>query len=245
MRSKLLSGITAVFATALVFGLSEAQADPILAGFPAPGNTTLTTSGTSTGNSGGKTFNYSQNDPSQFSQLWWGPDAIGAGLNGSLTALTYSAALSNATVAIWGGVTTISSLQYSGLVKVEFVATIVGGAPGGWISAPSVGINGGPSVVADVTSGPFSVNEQFLASALPITGGNFVPFLDFFDDLNTSPTDCPPAGCLAVRSVTGEFYYNPPAAVPGPVVGAGLPGLLAACTGLLALARRRRRVAAI
>jgi hypothetical protein len=29
--------------------------------------------------------------------------------------------------------------------------------------------------------------------------------------------------------------------VPGPVVGAGLPGLLAACCGLLALARRRRR----
>jgi hypothetical protein len=31
------------------------------------------------------------------------------------------------------------------------------------------------------------------------------------------------------------------AAVPGPVVGAGLPGLLMACAGLIALARRRRR----
>jgi hypothetical protein len=33
-------------------------------------------------------------------------------------------------------------------------------------------------------------------------------------------------------------------AVPGPMVGAGLPGLMAACAGLLALARRRRRQAA-
>jgi hypothetical protein len=30
-------------------------------------------------------------------------------------------------------------------------------------------------------------------------------------------------------------------AVPGPVAGAGLPGLVAACGGLIALARRRRQ----
>ena len=37
-----------------------------------------------------------------------------------------------------------------------------------------------------------------------------------------------------------DSFFIVPQAVPGPVVGAGAPGLLAACLGLWGLARRRR-----
>ena len=47
------------------------------------------------------------------------------------------------------------------------------------------------------------------------------------------------AGAIQATANSGAIFET--AQVPGPVVGAGLPGLIAACGGLLALARRRRR----
>src|SRR5262245_46954079 len=42
----------------------------------------------------------------------------------------------------------------------------------------------------------------------------------------------------------GESFFIVPTVVPGPIVGAGLPGLVAACGALVALARRRRQLVA-
>jgi hypothetical protein len=51
-----------------------------------------------------------------------------------------------------------------------------------------------------------------------------------------------PEGGTNSALLIGTFDTVQHLAVPGPIVGAGLPGLIAACGGLVALARRRRQV---
>ena len=46
-------------------------------------------------------------------------------------------------------------------------------------------------------------------------------------------------------TVMDDFIYGEPNPIPGPIVGAGLPGLIVACGALLALAARRRRQVAV
>jgi hypothetical protein len=60
----------------------------------------------------------------------------------------------------------------------------------------------------------------------------------FKDDFIIGGTASGFAGVSTQSELTNAF------SVPGPIVGAGLPGMVAACGALLALARRRRRLVA-
>jgi hypothetical protein len=61
-----------------------------------------------------------------------------------------------------------------------------------------------------------------------------------YNSLDPDPINCPTGQTQGCTHPTNQHLGY---AVPGPLAGAGLPGLAAACAVLIALARRRRRVA--
>jgi hypothetical protein len=104
-------------------------------------------------------------------------------------------------------------------------------------------------LVTRTASGLFSayVNGNLAFSVMDTTGstrfsgpGNIMYFfMDDFVSLTNHP-DLPEAGTGFIDRIQ---VTTPAAAVPGPVAGAGLPGLILASCGLLGWWRRRRKIA--
>ena len=94
--------------------------------------------------------------------------------------------------------------------------------------------------------GNSSLASPFTSGANAISSTNYTGlFATSFLQSVVVPSDF---SLLAVYTInaTGGVDTNTTvniSAVPGPIVGAGLPGLMMACAGLLALARRRRKAA--
>jgi hypothetical protein len=112
-------------------------------------------------------------------------------------------------------------------------------------------------------SGPILPQNFTGAATMQVQTANFstLPGIDFIitgDAIMSLTGFDPTPGVYSLSIQSGHFwnpqgaYFNnwtglswsePPTPVPGPIIGAGLPGLVAACIGLVALARRRARTA--
>jgi PEP-CTERM motif len=173
---------------------------------PAAIGVTATPSGVPA-NQGTRTFTYTGFNPSTYDQLWFGLDGITASMDGTLSPLGSPTFSNGGLTATWTGTTSICGTGWCGGINTEFVATIVSGSSG-WITPGSVSISG-PLAVAEITSGPFVIDEQFLASDGG-PGGPFTAFLTLNNALH------PFTSGLAQTNVTGEFFYTDPIAAAAP-----------------------------
>ena len=98
----------------------------------------------------------------------------------------------------------------------------------------------GPGLTAPIS---FQMNSTTQGETWRVSGSNsatagFVQLLTGTDELSHS---IPFFNFYTFDALIGNVLLASITAVPGPIVGAGLPGLIAACGALIALARRRRQ----
>ena len=221
-----------LFASAAVFAMSvlatAANAVTVSIGFQQAGVNggaiTTVASGVNTlvaDDSGYGTFNFnsvsaSGSPPNPFGNLL------------SSTALDISSSTAG-TFNIW--VTSQDNSSPSG--NLTFTSSLTSNVlPPGWTVTMTTFLDAGNTLWGTATtlaSNAFTTADSFNSSLSANTGGGLYSVTQLYTIVATGSGQA-----LSTMNIS---------AVPGPMVGAGLPGLLLAAGGLLALARRRRMVA--
>jgi hypothetical protein len=213
--------VASLVASAVVFAAGASAVNgPV---YPAPGGNTFSSTGTSSGDAGGKTFNYSNFDTAAFTDLYWGPDDTSlpaAGLDGTLHTMTYDSTTGttsywDTTSSYFNPTTSITSTQ---TIWLAIDITGLGASP--WLPAASIGLPSSVGAVVDDSSASnFSANLLFTFGATP--GGSPI------NTLQQASGTCP-SNCRTVTSYRGAFYFTDPAAVPEPgslaLIAAGMLG---------------------
>ena len=174
---------------------------------------------------------------------------LGALANGDPLALHYSGGQSSAVAfnlpGVTGIVTTSVATDLSTPVHMDGFGNFAAGVgctttTGANVCSPS----GNPNATTDGTKGDFvfTVNAPSFGLPLLANSGGFHVALDV---MALSASELVNGSCPASISnhcvVATGFVGDGNVTVPGPIAGAGLPGLVLASGGLLALSRRRRK----
>jgi hypothetical protein len=198
-------------------------------GVPTVTQTTCTNNGNCGGAGGGTRTGSNESLVYSLAALTWTSGAsVGIGLDtnetGSVTGLSFN----TLTLTIYDNAG-VALGSFSGNAPVDISAAVLAQQQGNGNSVFDLRLDTAQQAQFDALIAGRNLSQTFEGLSASFGCGAFAPAV------------CGTAGNLASTDGAESFLAFNTAAVPGPIVGAGLPGLVAACMTMLGLGKYRRR----